>query len=463
MSEVITRFAPSPTGFLHIGNTRTALFSYMYAKKYEGKFLLRVEDTDKKRSTQEAIDVILNGLSWLGLNSDEEPVYQSQKETNHKAIAEKLLEQGKAYKCYATKEELEQHRQAAQAEGKVYKYPGIWRDKSDSEAPEGQEYVIRIKAPLDGVMKINDMVQGEISYPAKDLDDFVILRADGSPTYMLAVVVDDHDMGVTDIIRGDDHMTNSFKQQTLYEALGWQMPKTAHVPLIHGSDGTKLSKRHGALSVEAYKEMGYLPEAMINYLMGLGWSWGEEETIDFAEAIERFDINKIGKSPSRFDFEKLNNINNIYLRKLDSKALTATAKPFLIDEFGEDIIDSHFLSKFESLATALAERSDTLKSLAENAKFIVARIPYTEKAEKMLNKGKENIAGVIEEFEKLDSWQIEDISNAIKSFGEKNDLKAGQYMPAIRAGVCGTMEAPSLDLVLFALGKDEVLKRLKSL
>lgn len=456
--SIVTRFAPSPTGFLHIGGVRTALFNYLYAKQNGGKFLLRIEDTDKKRSTQEAIDAIINGLEWLGLNHDDEVFFQSEQESRHKEIAEKLLSEGKAYKCYATQEELAALREQAQSEGKVFKYPNIWRDKSESEAPEGVSPTIRIKAPLTGEIVINDKVQGTVSYPAEELDDMIILRADGTPTYMLAVVVDDHDMGVTDIVRGDDHLTNTFRQKVISDAMGWEFPITAHIPLIHGSDGAKLSKRHGALGVEAYEEMGYLPAGILNYLASLGWSYGEEDKISMDEAIEKFDISRVVKSPARFDFQKLDHINSMHLNDLsDDEALELSQK--FIDR---DLSDNE-ISIIKKLAGAFKERSNNLKDFAANTALVFERVAYTEKALNMLEKGREHIPALISGFEAVSDWNAVNIKQVFKDYAAETGLKMGAFMPAVRAGVCGTMESPSLDLVMESLGKEEVLSRLNNL
>lgn len=455
---VVTRFAPSPTGFLHIGSARTALFNYLYSKANGGKYLLRVEDTDTKRSTKEAVDALINGLNWLGLQHDGEIVFQSKNIERHKAIAYELLAKGAAYKCFCTPEELDAMRKAAEAEGKNFKYPKIWRNKKESEAPAGAKFSIRIKAPLSGEIIVNDLIRGEVRYPADDLDDMVLLRADGTPTYMLAVVVDDHDMGITHIIRGDDHLTNTFRQRMIYDAMGWQMPVTAHVPLIHGADGAKLSKRHGAQGVEEYRDMGYLPEAVNNYLMSLGWHYGDEETISMEDAAKRFDIKNVGSSPSRFDFVKLNHINAIYLRAKSDDQIFALATPFLIKKYGEKNFDV-----VKKLTRAIAERSHNLVEFADNASFIFARLPYTEKASKMLDQGKQHLPAIISILENISDWKVENIKAKLDEYGVTNNIKHGAYMPPIRASVCGTMESPNLVDVIAALGKDEVLKRMKNL
>ncbi len=459
----VTRFAPSPTGFLHIGGARTALFNYLFAKKNNGKFLLRIEDTDKKRSTQEAIDAIIEGMNWLGLVYDDEIVFQTKNEARHKEVALQLLVEGKAYKCYSTSEELAKMREEAQAEGKVFKYPKIWRDKTEADSPKDAPFAVRIKAPLTGEIKINDAVQGEVSYPAEELDDLVILRADGTPTYMLAVVVDDYDMGVTDVIRGDDHLTNTFRQKVISDALGWDFPKTAHIPLIHGSDGAKLSKRHGALGVEAYRDLGYIAEAVLNYLASLGWSLGDEEKMPLADAIQKFDLSKVVKSPARFDFAKLDYINSLYLRDLPNEELFDSSEKFILEENNLDEISDEQKNVIINLGQEFAERSSNFVDFAKNTELVFKRIEYTEKALNMLEKGRSNISPIINKFEKVESWNVDSIKQVFNDYAEENSLKMGEFMPAIRAGVCGTMESPSLDLVLNALGKDEVINRLKNL
>jgi len=322
-SAVVTRFAPSPTGYLHIGGARTALFNWLYARRFGGRMLLRIEDTDRERSTQGAIDAILDGMSWLGLDWDGEVVYQFARAERHREIAESLLASGHAYRCYASAEELQEMRERARAEGRPSRYDGRWRDRDPSEAPAGVKPVIRLRAPLEGETVVEDAVQGRVTWANKDLDDLVLLRSDGTPTYMLAVVVDDHDMGVTQIIRGDDHLTNAARQSQIYRALGWDVPGMAHIPLIHGADGAKLSKRHGALGVDAYRDLGYLPAALRNYLVRLGWSHGDQEVFTTEEMTAAFDLGAIGRSPARFDFAKLENLNGLYIRGASDADLVA--------------------------------------------------------------------------------------------------------------------------------------------
>src|SRR5690349_956381 len=332
--SVVVRFAPSPTGFLHIGGARTALFNWLFARHNGGTYKLRIEDTDRARSTPEAVAAILDGLSWLGLDWDGEVVYQSQRLDRHAEIARQLLAEGKAYRCYCTPEELEAMREKARAEGRPVRYDGTWRDRDPSEAPPGVKPAIRLKAPQEGETVIRDHVQGEVRVANAQLDDLIILRADGTPTYNLSVVVDDHDMGITHVIRGDDHLTNAFRQTQIYRALDWAVPEFAHVPLIHGPDGAKLSKRHGALGVDAYRDMGYLPEALRNYLLRLGWSHGDDEIIATRQAIEWFDLAAVGRAPARFDFAKLDNLNGHYIREAADERLVALVVPRLEQRLG---------------------------------------------------------------------------------------------------------------------------------
>src|SRR3954452_17992390 len=332
---VVTRFAPSPTGFLHIGGGRTALFNWLYARRHGGKMLLRIEDTDRERSTEAAIAAILDGLTWLGLDWDGDVVYQFSRAARHKEEAERLLAQGRAYYCYASQQELEEMRENARKEARPLRYDGRWRDRDPSEAPEGVKPVIRLKAPTDGQTVVDDAVQGRVVWQNKDLDDLVLLRSDRTPTYMLAVVVDDHDMDVTHVIRGDDHLTNAARQTQIYQALGWDVPQMAHIPLIHGADGAKLSKRHGALGVEAYRSMGYLPEALRNYLVRLGWSHGDQEIFSTQEMIDAFELSSIGRSPARFDFAKLENLSGHYMRQAGDAELVQMLES-LLPEIGEE-------------------------------------------------------------------------------------------------------------------------------
>ncbi|MGZ5863653.1 MAG: glutamate--tRNA ligase, partial [Methyloceanibacter sp.] len=388
---VITRFAPSPTGYLHIGGARTALFNWLYAKAKGGRMLLRIEDTDQARSTEGAILAILDGLNWLGLNWDGEPVYQLARAVRHREMAELLLAEGKAYRCYASPDELAAMRERARAEGLAPGYDGIWRDRDLSEAPPGITAVIRFKAPRQGETVIEDRVQGRVVFPNKDLDDLVLLRSDGTPTYNLSVVVDDHDMGITHVIRGDDHLTNAARQTQIYKALGWQTPVFAHVPLIHGADGAKLSKRHGALGVKAYRAMGYLPAALRNYLLRLGWSHGDDEIISMEDMIRWFDLDGIGRSAARFDFAKLENLNGHYLRALPDADLIDRLQALVPDlPNGGELaasIGAEGWRKLERALPGLKERAKTLVELIDNAGFLFAKRPLAidAQAEKLLD------------------------------------------------------------------------------
>src|SRR5881392_435775 len=388
--SVVTRFAPSPTGFLHIGGARTALFNWLYARKFGGKMLLRIEDTDRERSTEPAIAAILDGLKWLGLDWDGDVIYQFSRAARHREVAEQLLASGKAYRCYATAEELTVMRESARAEGRTRLYNGLWRDRDPSEAPPGIKPAIRLKAPLTGETVIEDQVQGRVVWQNENLDDLVLLRSDGTPTYMLAVVVDDHDMAVTHIIRGDDHLTNAARQRQIYDALGWPVPVMAHIPLIHGPDGSKLSKRHGALGVDAYRAMGYLPAAMRNYLVRLGWSHGDQEIFTTGEMLAAFDLPQIGRSPARFDFAKLENLNGHYLRQIGDADLLAeleSALPHMAG--GRELaakLSPQMRNKLLTAMGGLKERARTLVELADSANFILAERPLAldEKATALL-------------------------------------------------------------------------------
>jgi glutamyl-tRNA synthetase len=450
---VITRFAPSPTGYLHIGGARTALFNYIFTKSMGGKFLLRIEDTDQKRSTQAAIDAILVGLKWLGLEWDGEPFYQMQRQERHKAVAQELLAKGAAYKCYCTAEELAAMRADAEKEGKQFRYPGIWRDRTD--VPEGIAPSIRLKAPQEGEIVVKDLVQGEVRVAASELDDMVLLRSDGTPTYMHAVVVDDFDMGITHVIRGDDHFTNTFRQIALYNAMGWKVPEFAHIPLIHGADGAKMSKRHGAVGLEQYKELGYLPEALRNYLLRLGWGHGDDEIISDAQAIEWFKLADVGRAPSRFDFAKLDSINAHYIKQADNERLLE-----LLGLQANDEQKARILRGMEGLK----QRAKTLKELAIGAGIYIDRQPYDDKAKAALDEnGIAVVADVLERLQVLDNWNKIDIMAVLKAYAEEKSLGFGKIGPAIRAATCGTLNAPDLGEVLEVLGKAEVVRRMGSL
>ena len=459
--SVVTRFAPSPTGFLHIGGARTALFNWLYARHHGGKALLRIEDTDKKRSTQEAIDAILDGLNWLGLDYDEEPVFQSQRAERHAEVANALLDAGYAYKCFATPQELEAMRAEQRANKQPMRYDGRWRDRDPSEAPEGASFTVRLKTPVEGETTIEDQVQGKVSVKNAELDDYILLRADGTPAYMLAVVVDDHDMGVTHVIRGDDHLNNAFRQLPIYRAMdaiegGWPDPVYAHIPLIHGSDGAKLSKRHGALGVDAYRdEMGIIPEALFNYLLRLGWGHGDREEISRAEAIELFDISGVGKSPSRFDIKKLENLNGHYIREADDTVLTEAVAKRLPDD-----ADRSLLLK---AMPVLKLRAKNLDEIAEGAGFLFAKRPLemTEKAAGLLDdEARVRLRAISTALAKENDWTIDALEASTKALAEELELGFGKLAQPMRAALTGTTTSPGIFDVLVLLGREESLARL---
>ncbi len=458
---VVTRFAPSPTGFLHIGGARTALFNWLFARHHGGKALLRIEDTDRARSTQAAVDAILSGLDWLGLDWDEEPVYQSEREARHAEVAQKLLDNGYAYRCYATPEELEQMREAQRAAKQPLRYDGRWRDRDPSEAPEGAPFVVRLKTPNEGETVIEDAVQGTVRVSNSEVDDYVILRSDGTPTYMLAVVVDDHDMGCTHIIRGDDHLNNAFRQLPIIRAMnaiegGWADPIYAHIPLIHGADGAKLSKRHGALGVEAYRdEMGILPEALSNYLLRLGWGYGDEEVISREKAISLFDISGVGKSPSRFDLAKLQNLNGIYLREADDARLAA-----LVAERMEGTPDESVLA---TAMPVLKVRAKDLNELAAGAAFLFAQRPLalTEKAAKLLDdEGRERLSAIHARLAAETDWTSDGLEASLKAMADQLGLGLGKLAQPLRAALTGQTTSPGIFDVLVLLGREESLARI---
>lgn len=467
-SKVVTRFAPSPTGFLHIGGARTALFNWLYAKAHDGKMLLRIEDTDRKRSTQEAIDAILDGLLWLGLQWDDEPVFQHQRADRHRQIAEQLLENGKAYKCYCTPEELTRMRELARAEGRAPGYNGMWRNMDPAQAPDDAPYVVRFKAPDEGETIIRDQVQGDVTFRNENLDDLILLRSNGSPTYMLSVIVDDHDMGVTHIIRGDDHLTNAARQAQIYKALDWRPPVFTHIPLIHGPDGAKLSKRHGALGVEAYRAMGYLPEAMRNYLARLGWSHGDEEIFSTEQMIEWFKLKDIGKSAARFDFQKLENLNGHYIRRANDKRLVEAVKASLHEFDGcEDLVESlgeDDWRKFEQAMPGLKERAKTLVELVNSARYLFVRRPlsFNKKANKILNDDARQILGAVaKQFDAIEQWDADSLEAETRKFSEKQDIKLGKIAQPLRAALTGGAVSPGIFDVLAVLGREEALARIR--
>jgi glutamyl-tRNA synthetase len=460
--SVVTRFAPSPTGYLHIGGARTALFNWLYARHHGGRYLLRIEDTDRVRSTEAAIQAIFDGLGWLGLLGDEPPAYQSQHLARHAEVAKLLLERGNAYRCYATQAELEEMRARAKAEGRSMRYDGRWRDRDPADAPPGVAPVIRLRAPRTGETVIRDQVQGEIRFPNEQLDDMVLLRSDGTPTYMLSVVVDDHDMGVTHIIRGSDHLTNAARQAQLYQALEWPLPEFAHIPLIHGQDGAKLSKRHGALGIEAYREMGIVPEAMRNYLLRLGWSHGDEEIISTEQAISWFDLDAAGRSAGRFDLAKLTNLNAHYLRQRPDSELVEGIAPLL--QADGLTIDDAARSRLEAGVAALKPRSDTLIELAAKARFYVTPrpVPLNEKAVGLLGEdARVRLGDLLAVLQSVEAWDEPTLEAAVRGFAGERGLKLGQVAQPLRAAITGSEASPGIFEVMAVLGRDEVLGRMR--
>lgn len=463
----VTRFAPSPTGFLHIGGARTALFNWLYAKAKGGRMLLRIEDTDRQRSTPEAIDAIIDGLKWLGLDWDGDPVFQFARLDRHREIAEELLSKGLAYRCYASPEELEEMRSKAMAEGRPPRYDGRWRNCGPADAPTGIPPAIRLKAPQDGETVIHDQVQGRVVIPNKDLDDLVLLRSDGTPTYMLAVVVDDHDMDVTHVIRGVDHLTNAARQTHIYDALGWPVPVMAHVPLIHGPDGGKLSKRHGALGVEAYRAMGYLPAAMRNYLARLGWSHGDEEIFSTEDMIAWFDLPQIGKSPSRFDFTRLENLNGHYMRGTSDEALYDTFRAALPHLPGADALldklDPTLEAKLRAALPGLKERAKSLVELLDSARYLYAERPLVldDKAAQILDNNSRKVLSALLPALEAAPWDPAALEFAVRTFSESAGIKLGKVAQPLRAALTGRATSPGIFDVLTALGKEESLERIR--
>jgi glutamyl-tRNA synthetase len=464
---IVTRFAPSPTGFLHIGGARTALFNWLYARGRGGKMLLRIEDTDRERSTKAAIDAILDGLSWLGLDWDGDTVYQFSRIARHREIAEQLLASGRAYRCYASPEELTQLREAARREGRSKLYDGRWRDRDPAEAPPGVKPVIRLKAPLTGETVIEDQVQGRVAWQNENLDDLVLLRSDGTPTYMLAVVVDDHDMGVTHVIRGDDHLTNAARQTQIYEALGWRVPVMAHIPLIHGPDGSKLSKRHGALGVDAYRAMGYLPAAMRNYLVRLGWSHGDQEIFSTEEMIAAFDLPQIGRSAARFDFAKLESLNGHYIRQTPDAELLAEIErvlPHIADGAAVAAkLTPELRRKWLAAMPGLKERAKTLLELIDGASYLLAERPLAldEKAKTLLtDEARQLLRELAHDLLEVEPWTADGTEQAVRGFAERTGVKLGSVAQPLRAALTGRTTSPGIFEVLVVLGKAETLARL---
>ncbi|WP_038037029.1 glutamate--tRNA ligase [Thermopetrobacter sp. TC1] len=475
MSKVRTRFAPSPTGFLHIGGARTALFNWLYAKHHGGEMLLRIEDTDRERSTQEAVDAIIEGLKWLELDWAGEPISQFARVERHREIVHRLLESGHAYYCQCTPEELAEMREKARAEGRPMTYDRRCRELGLCP-PHDKPLVVRFAAPREGEIVIHDMVQGEVRWQAEAMDDLVLMRADGTPTYNLAVVVDDHDMGITHVIRGVDHLTNAARQKMIYDALGWEMPKMAHIPLIHGPDGAKLSKRHGALGVEAYRAMGYLPEAMRNYLARLGWSHGDDEIFTTEQLIEWFDVDAIGKSPARFDFVKLESVNGWWIRNLDDERLLARFEQFLPHadkdhrtraELARRLLEQpEGRQRFLKALPGLKERAKTLVELLDLSYYLYAERPLeiAPKAAKILDKGgRDVLRDLLPVLEAINEagWTEETLEERIKAFAEAQELKLGKVAQPLRAALTGSNVSPGIFEVLAVLGREESLARIR--
>ncbi|WP_072373819.1 glutamate--tRNA ligase [Hyphomicrobium sp. NDB2Meth4] len=464
----IVRFAPSPTGYLHIGGARTALFNWLYARGRGGKMLLRIEDTDRERNNPAAVAAILDGLKWLELDWDGEAVSQYGRAQRHRQVAEELLANGHAYRCWLTPAELDKMREEAQAEKRPLTIRSPWRDRDPAEAPAGVPYVIRLKAPRDGETVVDDLVQGRVVFQNKELDDLIILRSDGNPTYNLAVVVDDHDMKITDVIRGVDHLTNAARQTQIYVAMGWVVPRFAHVPLIHGPDGAKLSKRHGALGIEAYREMGYLPAALRNYLVRLGWSHGNDEIMSTSQMLDWFDVTDINRSAARFDFAKLEDLNGHYIRSTDDQELLQRVEdilPYLPN--GTQIterLDANMRAKLLIAMPGLKERAKTLIELINGAEFLFADRPLKldEKAEKLLDAdARQKLAAMLPKLEGASRWQAADLEAIVRTFAEETGAKLGKVAQPLRAALTGKSVSPPVFDVMAVLGRDEALGRIR--
>ena len=457
---VVTRFAPSPTGYLHIGGARTALFNWLYARHHGGRYLLRIEDTDRARSTEPAIEAIFDGLNWLGLGGDEEPVFQFARSERHAAVAHALIAAGQAYRCYMTQEELAAHRARAQEERRPFRLVSPWREAEPATYPSDQPFVVRVKAPREGETVIDDLVQGRVTVRNEEIDDFVLLRSDGTPTYMLAVVVDDHDMGITHVLRGDDHLNNAFRQLAIIDAMtsieGWERPVYGHVPLIHGADGAKLSKRHGALGVDSYRDdLGILPEALFNYLLRLGWGHGDDEIISREQAVEWFDMTAVGKSPSRFDLAKLQNLNGHYLREADDGRLATLVADHLSQTGDVDML--------ARAMPVLKVRAKDLNELADGAAFLFAKRPLTmsDKAAALLTpEAQGRLASIHDRLSAVRDWTLEALEANLKALAEDYGLGLGKLAQPLRAALTGQTTSPGIFDVLVLLGRDESLARI---
>ncbi len=459
---VRTRFAPSPTGLLHIGGARTALFNFLFARHHGGDFLLRIEDTDRERSTDGATQVILQGLAWLGLEPDEPPILQSTRAARHAEVAHAMLEQGRAYRCWTTPDELRDMRERAAAEGRPPRYDGRWRDRDPAEAPAGIPPVIRLRAPREGETVVDDLVQGTVRVTNAELDDMIILRSDGTPTYLHAVVVDDHDMAITHVIRGDDHLTNTFRQVQIYEAMGWERPRFAHIPLIHGADGAKLSKRHGAVSVLEFDTQGFLPEALCNYLLRLGWGHGDAEILGRDEAIRLFDLDGVGRAASRMDYAKLTHLNGVWLRQADDDRLTAEVLKRLAGK--ELVLDETAATRIKALMPGLKERAKTLVELAASAEFLARSVPlpFEPKAQALLTGDARAMLRELADILQGTEFSPAAIDAALRAYAEAHGKKLGQVAQPLRAALTGSTTSPGIDAVLAALGRDEALARLRA-
>jgi glutamyl-tRNA synthetase len=458
---VRTRFAPSPTGPLHIGGVRTALFNYLYSRHHGGEFLLRIEDTDRERSTEAATRGIIESLDWLDLRRDGQTVFQSQRMDRHAQVARELLAAGRAYYCYCTPEELAAEREQARAEKRVWRYDGRWRDRDPAEAPAGVTPVIRLRTERDGETVLEDLVQGSVRVANAELDDMIILRSDGSPMYNHSVVVDDHDMAITHVIRGDDHLTNTFRQIQVYRAMGWELPRFAHIPLIHGADGTKLSKRHGAQFALEFREQGFLPEALCNYLMRLGWSHGDLEILGREEAIRLFDIVDVNRGPSRMDYAKLTNLNGVYIRQADDDRLTKDVLARLAHR-GDVSVGGVAAGRVRALMPALKERAKTLVDLADSAAFLARAVPLPmepKAAAALTPEARLLLRGAGAALAETD-FSVASIDAALRAFADRSGLKLGQVAQPLRAALTGSTVSPGIDAVLAALGRDESLRRI---
>lgn len=457
--SVRTRFAPSPTGLLHIGSARSALFNYLFSRHHGGTYLIRVEDTDRERSKPEFTDAILAGLAWLGIPPDEPPMFQSTRAPRHAEVAHEMLARGRAYHCYCTPDELRQMRETATAEGRPPRYDGSWRDRDPADAPAGIKPTIRLKAPREGATTVHDLIQGEVTVNNSEMDDMIILRSDGSPTYLHAVVVDDHDMDITHVIRGDDHLTNTFRQIQIYNAMDWSLPRFAHMPLIHGADGAKLSKRHGAVNLLDFRDEGFLPEAMLNFLIRLGWSHGDTEILDREEAISLFDLDGVGRSAARMDYTRLLQLNGVWLRRADDERLTND----VVERLAAQGLDpARVRDRILMLMPFLKERAKTLVELTDSTAFLARHMPLTfePKAEALLTpEAKAALPALAAVLDKTD-WTAASLDTALREYADAAGQKLGKVAQPLRAALTGSTMSPPIDQTLAALGREEALARI---